>query len=229
MKHASSHPPAHRIQSFAHRGTPKPQARPGQVLVRVHACGICRTDLHVVEGELAPRKSPIVPATRWWAWWKRTEATRRASSRARAWAFPGCTQTCAPANTPFRAREPLRARRIHRWMVDGGYAEYVVAPEDFRLRTAEGLQRPACRFRTLRLSGVQRADDSPFTASPPRRTAARNSRRGHDLCSRRRFAERRVNGILRSLVTTPYHRVSPAWPKAKIRSVPEPSQAPFPL
>jgi propanol-preferring alcohol dehydrogenase len=31
------------------------------VLVRVHACGVCRTDLHVVEGELTPRKSPIMP------------------------------------------------------------------------------------------------------------------------------------------------------------------------
>ena len=32
-----------------------------QVLVRVRACGVCRTDLHVVEGELDPRKSPLVP------------------------------------------------------------------------------------------------------------------------------------------------------------------------
>ena len=34
---------------------------PGQVLVRVHACGVCRTDLHVVEGELPPCKSPVIP------------------------------------------------------------------------------------------------------------------------------------------------------------------------
>src|SRR5580692_12968986 len=32
-----------------------------QVLVRVNACAVCRTDLHVIEGELAPRKSPITP------------------------------------------------------------------------------------------------------------------------------------------------------------------------
>ena len=37
------------------------QLDPGQVLVRVHACGVCRTDLHVIEGELAPRKSPVIP------------------------------------------------------------------------------------------------------------------------------------------------------------------------
>src|SRR5512141_1648819 len=34
---------------------------PGEVLVEVAACGVCRTDLHVVEGDLAPRKSPVVP------------------------------------------------------------------------------------------------------------------------------------------------------------------------
>jgi hypothetical protein len=53
-------------------------------LVRVRACGVCRTDLHVVEGELAPRKSPVVPGTRWRAWWKRTDSTRRNSILASA-------------------------------------------------------------------------------------------------------------------------------------------------
>src|SRR2546422_10898120 len=40
---------------------PPPQPRDDQVLVRVHACGVCRTDLHVIEGELPPRKSPVIP------------------------------------------------------------------------------------------------------------------------------------------------------------------------
>src|SRR5215472_11367291 len=40
---------------------PAPEPGPGDVLVRVHACGVCRTDLHVTEGELPPRKSPIIP------------------------------------------------------------------------------------------------------------------------------------------------------------------------
>src|SRR2546421_1512583 len=38
-----------------------PQPKSGEALVRVRACGVCRTDLHVVEGELPPRKSPIIP------------------------------------------------------------------------------------------------------------------------------------------------------------------------
>src|SRR5437870_12886150 len=40
---------------------PPPAPEGDQVLVRVRACGVCRTDLHVVEGELSPRKSPVIP------------------------------------------------------------------------------------------------------------------------------------------------------------------------
>src|SRR5207253_8052033 len=40
---------------------PAPEPGEGELLVRVDACGVCRTDLHVVEGELPPRKSPIIP------------------------------------------------------------------------------------------------------------------------------------------------------------------------
>ena len=41
--------------------TPRPDPAEDEVLVRVHACGICRTDLHVVEGELPVRRSPLIP------------------------------------------------------------------------------------------------------------------------------------------------------------------------
>src|SRR5690606_31178688 len=41
--------------------TPVPEPGPGQVLIRVAACGVCRTDLHVVDGELTEAKLPIVP------------------------------------------------------------------------------------------------------------------------------------------------------------------------
>src|SRR5512146_1382475 len=43
------------------RSLPVPDPAPGEVLVRVHACAICRTDLHVVEGELPLVRAPIVP------------------------------------------------------------------------------------------------------------------------------------------------------------------------
>src|SRR5580658_7391740 len=40
---------------------PPPTIAPGHVLLRVRACGVCRTDLHIVEGELAPLRSPVIP------------------------------------------------------------------------------------------------------------------------------------------------------------------------
>ena len=43
------------------RDLPTPEPGPGQVRVKVHVCGICRTDLHVVEGELPPSTRPIIP------------------------------------------------------------------------------------------------------------------------------------------------------------------------
>ena len=39
----------------------EPRPRIGQILVRVNVCGVCRTDLHVIEGELPPKKSPVIP------------------------------------------------------------------------------------------------------------------------------------------------------------------------
>src|SRR5580704_10049361 len=39
---------------------PNPQPGPGEVHVRVKVCGVCRTDLHVIEGELPPSKSPVI-------------------------------------------------------------------------------------------------------------------------------------------------------------------------
>src|SRR4051795_351303 len=40
---------------------PQPDLLPEHVLIRVTACGVCRTDLHIVEGELAPRRTPLIP------------------------------------------------------------------------------------------------------------------------------------------------------------------------
>jgi len=43
------------------REIPQPEPGPGQLLLRVRACGVCRTDLHIVEGELAPKLRQVIP------------------------------------------------------------------------------------------------------------------------------------------------------------------------
>ena len=48
-------------QLLQYRSIPDPVAAPGQVLVKVSACGVCRTDLHVVDGELTDPRLPIIP------------------------------------------------------------------------------------------------------------------------------------------------------------------------
>ena len=46
-----------------------PHPGEGQVAVKVHACGVCRTDLHVVDGELSYARSPVIPGlSRGWRW-----------------------------------------------------------------------------------------------------------------------------------------------------------------
>src|SRR5277367_2320350 len=54
-------PPPIESNTLQYIDIPKPAPSGNQVLVRVNACAVCRTDLHVIEGELAPRKSPITP------------------------------------------------------------------------------------------------------------------------------------------------------------------------
>ncbi len=47
-------------QPLQHRRVPVPPPGPGEILIRVHACGVCRTDLHILDGELPPRKMPLI-------------------------------------------------------------------------------------------------------------------------------------------------------------------------
>src|SRR5260370_42620468 len=56
-----STPAAIESNPLEYREIATPQPKTGEVLVRVRACGVCRTDLDVIEGELPPRKSPLSP------------------------------------------------------------------------------------------------------------------------------------------------------------------------
>ena len=111
---------------------PDPSPGPSEVLVRVLACGVCRTDLHVVEGDLPPRKLPIVPGHQIVG---RVEVLGAGASRFRvgdrvgiAWLRATCGR-CAYCDA---GRENLcDGSRYTGWDADGGYAEYAIVQEAF--------------------------------------------------------------------------------------------------
>ncbi|HWB86871.1 MAG TPA: zinc-dependent alcohol dehydrogenase family protein [Bryobacteraceae bacterium] len=144
---------------------PKPSPSGNQVLIRVHACGVCRTDLHVIEGELPPRKSPVIPGHQVVG---TVEAGGPRATRFRPGARVGVAwlhKTCGICEYCRSGRENLcENAEFTGWTTDGGYAEYVLAPEDFiyalpedfaDLHVAPLLCAGIIGFRTLRLSEVK--------------------------------------------------------------------------
>jgi len=112
--------------------TPTPKPGKGEVLVRVHACAVCRTDLHVIEGELPPRKSPLIPGHQVVGTIAELgEGAHRFPLGARvgiAW-LHHTDQTCEYCRCGLEnlCNDPA----FTGYTVDGGYAEYAVAPEEW--------------------------------------------------------------------------------------------------
>ena len=111
---------------------PDPVAGPGEVLVRVRACGVCRTDLHVVDGELPDARSPIVPG-------HEIVGTVAATGPGVAGLVPGdrvgvpwLARTCGTCAYCASGRENLcESAAFTGCTVNGGYAEYAVADARF--------------------------------------------------------------------------------------------------
>jgi propanol-preferring alcohol dehydrogenase len=114
---------------------PPPEPGPGEVRVRVHACGCCRTDLHVVEGDLDLPVLPIVPGHQVVGI---VDALGEGSARLSlgdrvgvAWLHYACG-ICAYCR---RGEENLCERATFTgWTVDGGYADALTVPEAFAVR-----------------------------------------------------------------------------------------------
>lgn len=144
---------------------PIPEPAPGEVLVRVEVCGVCRTDLHVVEGDLPPHKSPIIPGHEVIGTIaKLGSGTTRLSEGDRvgvAWLHTSCG-ICAYCR---RGAENLcLAPRFTGYDANGGYAEYMVAPEAFVYPLPSGVDivevapflcAGIIGYRALRQSGVK--------------------------------------------------------------------------
>lgn len=142
---------------------PPPQPGAGQVLLRVRACGVCRTDLHVVEGELRPVREAIVPGHQIVGEIVEgaTNEHPRGSRVGVSW-IGGVDGTC-----PYCARglENLCDSPVFTgYTVNGGYAEYAVARADFIFPLPAGLDdlhaapllcAGIIGFRSLRVAGVE--------------------------------------------------------------------------
>ena len=145
---------------------PEPLPRSGELLVRVQVCGVCRTDLHVIEAELPPKKSPVIPGHQVVGIVeKRGEGAQRIAVGARvgvAW-LHRTDGICAYCR---RGEENLcDAPLFTGYTVDGGYAEWIVAPEDFVYAIPEGFPDEQAApllcagiigYRCLRLADVAR-------------------------------------------------------------------------
>jgi propanol-preferring alcohol dehydrogenase len=117
---------------LALRDLPEPEPGPGEVRVRVRACGLCRTDLHVIEGDLPPRRLPLVPGHQVVGTVEtRGEGATRFAVGDRvgiAW----LRHTCGACAYCRAGRENLCGQsRFTGYHADGGYAESAVVPEAF--------------------------------------------------------------------------------------------------
>jgi len=111
---------------------PIPEPGPGQVRVRVHTCGVCRTDLHLAEGDLAPRRPRVTPGH------EVVGVVDAAGDGANRFpvdervGVPWLAHTCGVCRFCTSGRENLCIAPLFTgWDLDGGYAEFLVADEQF--------------------------------------------------------------------------------------------------
>ncbi|UCH73468.1 MAG: zinc-dependent alcohol dehydrogenase family protein [Rhodospirillales bacterium] len=114
---------------------PVPEPGPGEVLIRVHACGVCRTDLHVVDGDLAPVRDAIVPGHETVGVVAATGAGVERFAEGERVGVPWLGWTCGDCAFCRSGRENLcDAARFTGYHIDGGYADYAVADQRFVFR-----------------------------------------------------------------------------------------------
>jgi len=111
---------------------PRPEPGPGELLIKVNACGVCRTDLHVVDGDLTDGKMPIIPGHEIVGTVvARGEGAGRFAVGGRV-GVPWLGATCGACNFCLSGRENLCSEaRFTGYHLDGGYAEYTIAGERF--------------------------------------------------------------------------------------------------
>ena len=147
---------------------PIPEPGQGELLIRVEVCAICRTDLHVIEGDLPVHRAPLIPGHqvvgRVAALGPGPQHFKSGDRVGVAWLHAACG-ACSPCR---RGEENLcDAPRFTGYDVDGGYAEYLVAPEAFvyplpaaipSRQAAPLLCAGIIGYRALRRSGLRKGE-----------------------------------------------------------------------
>ena len=145
---------------------PRPQVAPGYVLLRVLACGVCRTDLHIVEGDLPVLHQPLIPGHQIVG-----EVIEGASASLPLGTRVGVSWMGGTDGDCFFCQHGMENLCDHPtftgYSVDGGYAEYALAREDFTYPLPQELDAThvaplLCAgiigFRSLRVAGVKPGD-----------------------------------------------------------------------
>src|SRR5271166_2857513 len=145
---------------------PRPEVEPGYVLLNVRACGVCRTDLHIVEGELAPRRQPLIPGHQIVG-----DVVEGATAELPAGTRVGVSWMGGTDGTCWYCRHGAEnlcdSPTFTGYSVNGGYAEYALARADFvyplpaaldDLHAAPLLCAGIIGFRSLRVAGVEQGE-----------------------------------------------------------------------
>jgi alcohol dehydrogenase, propanol-preferring len=145
---------------------PRPSLMPGYVLLKVRACGVCRTDLHILEGELPPRREHVIPGHQIVG-----DVVEGGTAEIAAGARVGMSWIGGTDGTCWYCRHDMEnlcdAAVFTGYTVDGGYAEYALARADFvfplpaaldDLHAAPLLCAGIIGFRSLRVAGVERGE-----------------------------------------------------------------------
>lgn len=147
---------------------PTPEPREDEVLIRVRVCGVCRTDLHVVEGELAPKLPSLIPGHQVVGTIVRKGAKAGDCVLGSRVGVAWLHRTCGICEYCRRGQENLCDNpQFTGYTANGGYAEYIVAPAAFIYTLPEGfadleaaplLCAGIIGFRALRLANLRAGD-----------------------------------------------------------------------
>ncbi|HUJ76875.1 MAG TPA: zinc-dependent alcohol dehydrogenase family protein [bacterium] len=140
-----------------------PQPATGQVLLRVQACAVCRTDLHVLDGELPRPRLPLIPGHEIVGQVVAKGAGAGRFALGDRVGVPWLGWTCGTCRFCRAGRENLCDQaRFTGYTLDGGYAEYTVADERFCFALPAGYDAPSAApllcaglvgYRALRMAG----------------------------------------------------------------------------